>query len=79
MYEEVSGDRYLNLGEQTLIIPQDVKTQWEKAKIDLVVLAKRRWRDGRTIKELTQNFGVSRTTVKRNLVNLKKSDTKGEE
>ena len=57
------GGRDAKVVEPLLTTPREVRVQWERPKINLAELAKKR-REGLTVQELGQYFGRGRTTIK---------------
>ena len=61
-YPEYGGPTF-KLAEEILTTAREVRIGWEKPKINLVELAKRRWTDGLTREALAREFDCSVTTI----------------
>ena len=58
--------------EQT--IAHEIRVQWERSKINLVELAKKRWIEGWPIEKLAQEFDYKKMTIQAALRRLKNGE-----
>lgn len=56
---------------QALCISRTCKASWTRETVDLVLLAKLRWKDGLKLEEIAVLMGIGMTTVKRGLRKLR--------
>ena len=54
--------------------PQEIRVMWERPKINLAELAKKRWIDGWSVKQLGDEWGYKRTSIKAYLRNLRNGE-----
>ena len=54
--------------------PQEIRVMWERPKINLAELAKKRWIDGWSVKELGNEWGYKRTSIKAYLRRLRRGE-----
>ena len=62
-----NGGRYSTVAELPLAVVHEVNIRWERAKINLAELAKKRWQDGLSIDQLQEIFGYRKTAIKTHL------------